>query len=185
MHLYPNINFNGNDVERIQRMTISLQLLSVNDSDDVYEMLQRIGANEYDFYNAVHGMSKEDYHKWLNLQNDWAQGRNLPKHYVKQWTYWLMKDGRPIGYGKLRERATEESRKSGGNIGYAIDPIWRGHGFGFILFSLLLKKAAELNIREIYSTVVKPNIASKIVHLKANMRLYMEDDKKWYFYFKL
>ena len=165
--------------------SISLKLLSVDDSDDVYEMLQRIGPNEYDFYNAVHGMSKKEYREWLNLQNDWSQGKRLPEHYVKQWTYWLMKDGKPIGYGKLRERATEQSKKNGGNIGYAIDPLWRGQGFGTILFSSLLEKAREFQIPEMYSTVVKPNIASKLVHLKMHMRLYSEDEKKWYFYLKL
>lgn len=95
-------------------------------------MLQRIGPSENAFRNDVNGMTYEEYKIWLVLMKAWSKGERLPAGYVRQWTYWLVDNGVPIGYGKLRETATEESRKFGGNIGYAIDPLPCGKGYGNI-----------------------------------------------------
>ena len=88
----------------------------------------------------------------------------------------------PIGYGKLRKKVTEQSKHFGGNIGYAVDPLYRGKGFGKILFALLIQQAKYNKIKEIYSTVEKPNVISMKVHLDCGMNLINEDDKRWYFY---
>ena len=94
--------------------------LSVKDGKDVYDMLQRIGYDENAFRNDVHGMSYDQYTSWLNLQHSWSKGELLPNGYVRQWTYWLKTDENiPVGYGKLREQVTEESRCFGGNLGFA------------------------------------------------------------------
>ena len=164
---------------------IALQELTVDDGLDVYNMLQRIGPSENAFHNDVNGMSYDEYKSWLSLQHAWSKGEQLPTGYVKQWTYWLMVDGRPVGYGKLREKATEESKKFGGNIGYAIDPEARGKGYGNMLFELLLKEAANKHIKEVFSTVEKFNYNSKKVHEKYGGKLVSEDDVRWYFTFAI
>ena len=165
--------------------TISLKQLSVHDGIDVYHMLQRIGPSEYGFNNEVNGMSFVEYKKWLIERDAWSRGEMLPDGYVKQWIYWLSVDERTVGYGKLREQPTEASRKFGGNIGYAIDPSERGKGYGNILFGLLLKQAAILNIHEIFSTVDKYNYSSKNVHEKHGGTLCSEDDFRWYYDFSI
>ena len=164
---------------------ITLQELSNNDGIDVYNMLQRIGPSENAFHNDVYGMPFEDYKEWLVLQHSWSVGEKLPDGYVKQWTYWLFVDGRPVGYGKLRERATEESRKFGGNIGYAIDPESRGKGYGNKLFELLLNEASNKHIEEVFSTVEKYNYSSKKVHEKFGGKLIDEDEDRWYYIFEI
>ena len=147
---------------------MELRELRTTDGVDIYEMLQRIGPAENAFHNDVNGMTFDEYQKWLVKQHAWSIGEELPFGYVKQWTYWLIDDeGNPVGYGKLRERATEESKKFGGNIGYAIDPIVRGMGYGMKLFELLLEVAKQKGIKEVFSTVEKYNYTSKHVHEKA------------------
>lgn len=163
-------------------MDFHLKELSPDDSVSVYNMLQRIGENEYGFHNDVHGMTLPEFREWLVLQQHWAQNQSLPVGYVQQWTYWLMFQNNPIGYGKLRKKVTEQSKQFGGNIGYAIDPLYRGKGFGKILFALLIQQAKYNKIKEIYSTVEKPNVISMKVHLDCGMHLINENDKRWYFY---
>lgn len=162
---------------------MELKQLSINDGMDIYEMLQRIGAEENAFHNDVNGMTFEEYKQWLVKQESWAKGDSLPEGYVRQWTYWLYDNNMPVGYGKLREKLTDSSREFGGNIGYAIDSERRGKGYGSLLFSSLLDKARELGIKEIMSTVEKNNIASKIIQEKCGGVLIKENEDRWYFSF--
>lgn len=162
---------------------IELKELSVHDGQDIYDMLQRIGPSENAFHNIVNGMSYAEFEDWLKLQHDWSFGENLPSGYVKQWTYWLMDGENPVGYGKLRECVTDESRKFGGNIGFAVAPEYRGKGYGYILLQLLLEKAREKRITELFSTVEKYNYGSKRIHEKCGGLLVKEDDIRWYYTF--
>ena len=162
---------------------IKLCELSVYDDRDIYEMLQQIGPSENAFNNVANGMTYEEYKEWLGLQHAWSLGEKLPIGFVKQWTYWLIVDGTPVGYGKLRERVTEESKKFGGNIGYAIIPSERGKGYGSIFFGLLMEEAKNKGICSIFSTVEKYNYSSKKVHEKYGGVLVDEDEVRWYFRF--
>lgn len=162
----------------------SLKQLSPNDGIDIYNMLQRIGSFENAFNNEVNGMSYDHYKQWLLERDAWARGERLPKGYVKQWIYWLIVNRQPVGFGKLREKVTIESRISGGNIGYAIDPQYRGKGYGKELFGLLLKQASIMRILEVYSTIEKYNYVSKRIHELYGGQLIMEDDKRWHYIFR-
>lgn len=162
---------------------IELRQLSISDGKEIFDMLQRIGPSENAFNNEVNGMSYVQYQEWLKKMDAWSRGERLPDGYVKQWSYWLLESAKPVGYGKLRERATEASKKFGGNIGYAIDPLYRGKGYGNQLFELLLSEAKKKQIHEVYSTVEKFNYNSKKVHEKCGGHLIYEDDIRWYFKF--
>lgn len=163
---------------------MELRLLSTENGKDVFDMLQRIGSNENKFKNEVCGMTYEEYKCWLLLQSQWANGENLPQGYVKQWTYWLYNDIIPLGYGKLREKVTEESRKFGGNIGFAIDPLYRGMGYGKILFKELLREAEVRKLPEVFSTVEKYNYPSKKIHEECGFVLVAENEERWFFSYK-
>ena len=159
--------------------------LSPNDGKNIYDMLQRIGADENAFNNEVNGMTYEEYKKWLLKQNAWSRGELLPEGYVKQWTYWLYDGNNPIGYGKLREKVTEQSRKFGGNLGFAIDPLHRGKGYGNFLFSELLDTAKKKGLKEVWSSVEKYNYVSKHVHERNGGKLINENAKRWFFFFDI
>lgn len=160
-----------------------LQQLTQNDSRIFFDMLKRIGKNENAFTNPVNAMSFEQYRRWLIEQNDWAMGRNLPDGYVAQTCFWLMEQSIPIGIGKIRHQLTAASREFGGNIGYAIDPIQRGHGYGTEILKQLLIQARNMKIKEILLTVEKNNVASKNVCLSNGGELFKENEYRWFFRF--
>lgn len=160
-----------------------LKYLDPSDDYDVYNMLQSIGKEENEFHNDVNGMSYDEFKQWLVIQYDWAHGLGLPKGYVKQWTFWFYAEGSPVGYGKLREKMTESSRRIGGNIGYAISSHERGKGYGSILFQMLLEKAKELKIETVISTVEKNNPSSKRIQEKCGGVLIEENNERWFYRF--
>lgn len=161
--------------------TLCLKQLSVTDGKDIYEMLQTIGNEENAFNNPVSGMSYSEYKKWLIEQDDCSKGINIPEGYVCQTCYWLFKNDKPVGFGKIRHALTNRSRIIGGNIGYAISNAHRGEGLGKKLLSMLIKKADELGVDEKLLTVEKYNYASKKVIEANGGRLFAENDQRWYF----
>lgn len=162
---------------------IKLKQLSIDDNEKVWEMLQKIDSNENEFKNEVKGMSFENFKNWLIEQDNWSKGKELPDGYVGQTTYWLYDGDEVIGYGKLRHELTAHSRVNGGNIGYAISQDFRGRGYGRKLFSMLLKEAEKLGIKEIIATVEKNNIASKTVIEHCGGHIFKENQERWYFSF--
>lgn len=156
-------------------------LKPINCSVEVYQMLQRIGKNENAFSNPVNGMQYEHFIKWVKQQEEWERGIGLPVGFVKQSIFCFWVDNKPVGIGKIRHELTPESRKKGGNIGYAVDPIERGKGLGNLLLKSLLNKAIELEIKEILLTVEKYNYASKKVIENNGGILLKENNQRWYF----
>ncbi len=158
-----------------------LQKLSANDGEQIYHMLQNIGAAENSFSNPVHGMSYADYKKWLIQQDDWSMGRNLPAGYVAQTIYWLLDNNVPVGIGKIRHALTADSRKIGGNVGYAISSEYRGKGYGRVILKLLIEKAKMMKLEELLLTVEKYNLPSKRVIEANGGILFHENSERWYF----
>lgn len=160
-----------------------LRKLSSNDGEQMYLMLQNIGSCENSFSNPVHGMGYEKYKQWLVQQEEWSEGLNLPKGYVAQTIYWLMDDNNvPVGIGKIRHALTDNSRKNGGNVGYAISSEYRGHGYGTIILKLLVAEAKKMKLEEIMLTVDKYNNASKRVIEANGGILFNENSERWYFH---
>ena len=164
-------------------MAVHLEKLSVDDGQAIYDMLQRIGACENEFKNTAHGLTYDEYKEWLKEQADWAKGLNLPEGYVAQSVFWLFDGDVPVGFGKVRHKLNSNSRKIGGNIGYAIDPLYRGNGYATVLLGWLVEKARELNVGETLLSVEKYNPASKRVIEKNGGRLIDENSERWFFTF--
>lgn len=162
-------------------MKLELKKLTVNDGREIYDFLQEIDSVENDFTNEVKGMDYTEFKKWIIKQDDWSQGKNLPQNYVPQSTYWLYLDGRPVGYGKIRHRLTDFSRKNGGNIGYAISRKYRGRGLGTYLMQELINIARTIGIKEILTTVAKNNFPSRAVIEKCGGKLIKQNDHFWFF----
>ena len=160
---------------------ISLIQLSPDDDRNVYEMLQRIKLNENEFTNSANGLNYESYKKWLIEQDNWSKGIGLPSGYVPQTIYWLYDERIPVGMGKIRHRLTQTSRIAGGNIGYAIDPTYRGRGYGNYLLEKLIQQSKIMGIEEILLTVIKSNLASRAVIEKNGGKYIGEKSDIWYF----
>lgn len=162
---------------------IILRQLSPEDGQDCYHLLQMIGEKENDFTNPVYGMSYEQFKDWLKEQDDWSRGNNLPSGYVPQICYWLVVENTPVGFGKIRQGLTPQSRKEGGNIGCAIGSSFRGKGYGTKFIELLIAKAKEMNVPEILITIKKYNYASKQMVENNGGKVFQETEGWWYLTF--
>ena len=160
-----------------------LKKLSRSDGKDVFEMLKGIEIVENSFTNPTFGMTFKEFQYWLEQQEYWDKGEQLPQGYVPQSIYWLYDDSIPVGIGKIRHRLTEISRINGGNIGYAVSRQFRGKGYGSELLKLLLNEARSLGIREIILTVNKGNDASRKVCLKNGGVLFADNEERWFYRF--
>jgi len=162
---------------------MNLHQLNIDDGIEVYDMLQRIGPSENEFKNSANGLSFSEFKQWLIKQDAWSRGEELPVGYVPQTIFWLYDDEKIVGMGKIRHALNANSRYIGGNIGYAIDPLYRGRGYATELLKLLVKKAKEMKTSEILLTVEKYNPASKKVIEKVGGHLINESEERWYFVF--
>ena len=144
-------------------MTMALELrpLTINDGDDVYDMLQRLPADENGFMNPMAGKSREEFRAWLVRQAANALKTEIEDGYrVPQAIYWLYEDGKPVGMGKLRYFLTDALRRSGGHIGYAVAPEARGRGLATFMLKKLLREAALHGVDRALITVNNCNPAS-------------------------
>ncbi len=148
-------------------MTCTLKQLSPCDGHDIYDMLQRIPADENGFINDAHGMDYAAFHAWLLKSDRSAKQTGLENGWrVPSTTFWLYADGRPVGIGKLRHFLTDALRENGGHIGCAIVPEERGKGYGTILLRALLDCAREMGINQVLVTIRPENAASLKMALK-------------------
>lgn len=154
------------DKREIHNMSIEIKKLSINDREDIYQMLQSIPSNENGFINSVNGKSYQEYKEWLigALENSLQEGV-IDGWRVPQTTYWLYEDGKPVGYGKIRHFLTDKLLADGGNVGYAIIPSARKKGLGKTFLKLLIVESELLGVERVLLTIKKENKASLAVAL--------------------
>jgi len=148
-------------------MTFELKKASAHDGKDIYELLQKIPADENGLINNVYNMTFDEYKAWLVKQETVSAGIGLESWQVPQTTYWFYVNDIPVGLGKLRHRMTEKLLKDGGNIGYAIAAEFRGKGYGKKIVAMLIDEARDLNIERLLFTIQNHNTPS-IAAAKAN-----------------
>ena len=147
-------------------MNIEIKKLSLDNGEDLYQMLQSIPANENGFVNSVNGKSYKEFKEWLlKAMNNSLQKGVLDGWKVPETTYWLYEDGKPVGYGKIRHFLTDKLLADGGNVGYAIIPSERNKGLGKVLLKLLLQESKVLNANRVLLTIREENKASLAVAL--------------------
>ncbi len=167
---------------KYSKESFEIRQLSLSDDIDIYNMLKRIGRSENHFQNPVHDMTYNEYKEWLKEQDEWSREENLPRGYSGQTSFWMYVDGCPVAYGKIRHWLNDNSRIVGGNIGYAVDPLYRGKGYATIILGELIKIANQMNISEKLLTVEKYNYASKAVIEKNGGYIFKENSLRWYFH---
>jgi predicted acetyltransferase len=145
-------------------MRVELRQLSLDDGEDVLEMMREIGPGEGGFGNDGYDMEFAGFSEFLQKHVDMAKGVGIDlTRYVPQTRYWLFVDERPVGIGKLRHYLNDHLRRIGGHIGYTIRPSERGKGYGTLILEELLKKAREKGIDAALVTCHETNIRSRKV----------------------
>lgn len=93
---------------------------------------------------------------------DAEQGKNIPKTWVPDSTYWLVTDDNTIvGAVNIRHSLTEHLFNAGGHIGYGIRPSARQKGYATKLLALSLEKTKALGITKVLVACDEGNIASE------------------------
>ncbi|MFQ6739331.1 MAG: GNAT family N-acetyltransferase [Alphaproteobacteria bacterium] len=128
-------------------MKIELKPLQASDVNTLYEFFQKLPASENGKVNRAHGLSRQDFAKWVQSEIDSSQGKNLKPEYVPGTTFVMYVDGIPVGVSNLRHYLNDGLKKDGGHIGTHILPEYRGRGYGTIITIETLKKAKEMGIK--------------------------------------
>ncbi len=139
---------------------LKLDEAEIKDGLDIWQMLQEIGPGENGFQNAAFNLSKTEFNDWLRLQVDNSKGINLELNYVPMTTYWLRRNGYPIGISKIRHYLNEDLLKIGGNIGFCIRPTERRKGYAREILICTLEKARQMGINKVLLTSGLKNVAS-------------------------
>lgn len=165
----------------MSKVQIELRELSLNDGNDILEMIREIGPGENGFVNEEYNMSTSEFRDYLYQNINMSNGIDLKPYWVPQTKYWLLVDGYPVGFGKMRHYLNESLRKVGGHIGYCIRPTARGNGYGNILLCELLKKAKEKNIPRALITCNEANVASRrVIEYNGGKLKVIENDECCY-----
>lgn len=142
-------------------MNLTIRKLAIDDAEDIYNMLQKIPADENGFINSAHGKTYNEYKLWLeksyanSLQSGVIDGWKVPET-----IFWLFEDGKPVGFGKIRHCLTDSLLEAGGNIGYSIVPEARGRGLGKKLVAGLIEESKKINVGRLLFTIKNRNVPS-------------------------
>lgn len=167
-------------------MRIEIRKLSIDDGRDIYDMLQKLPSNENGFINSVNGKSFEEFREWLRAADENSrQDHVIDGWKVPQTTYWLLKDEKPVGYGKVRHFMTDNLLADGGNVGYAVVSEARNSGLGKILLARLLDESKKLGIKKVLLTIRKDNQASVKVALANGGVVDKIENDKYYIWIDL
>ncbi len=142
-------------------MGIEIRKRSIDDGQELYEMLQEFPADENGLLNTMKDKSYSEYQEWLKKsvweseQTELMNGWKVPST-----GYWLFEDGIPVGFGSVRHFLTDALLQNGGHIGYGIRPSARSRGLGTKFLSLLLAESKKLGIGKALVTIQNHNIPS-------------------------
>lgn len=144
-------------------MQITLRPLNIKEDDEIYQMFQEIPAEEDGFENPAHGLSKEEFATFCQMEVAHSQGKNLPEGYVPSTYYVLFADNQPVGVAKFRHYLNDFLRQYGGHIGYGIRPSARGQKFGNQILAEVLTYARQQGVAKALLTIRDYNIRSRKV----------------------
>ena len=90
-------------------MSLEIRKLSPDDGKEFYDMLQEMLADENGFVNSVAGKSYDEYQAWLKASAASSEKKEIVDGWkVPQTFFWLLEDGKPVGFGKVRHFLTEK-----------------------------------------------------------------------------
>lgn len=146
-------------------VVVRLETPSTQYKDSFLEAVEEYQATDADDRKDIFALKVEelrsDFATYIEKLRSESEGKNLPKGYVPQTTYWLIDDREFIGRVSIRHKLSEFLLKEGGHIGYDIRPSKRKMGYGKQILRLALPKAKELGIDKVLVTCNETNIGSK------------------------
>ena len=167
-------------------MCMEIRKLSVDDGQELYDMLQELPADENGFINSVHGKAYDEYRAWLenSIRNSEQTGL-IDGWKVPQTTFLLFENGKPVGLGRVRHFLTDALLEHGGNVGYTIRPSARNRGLGKKLLAFLVVESRKIGVDHLLLTIQNHNIPSIHVALANGGRIERITDDRHYIWIDL
>lgn len=125
---------------------------------------------------SEHTASLVDFESFVGRLLKNAKGKDLPKGYVPDSHFWLVRGNKYLGRVSIRHKLIPALKKRGGHIGYAVRPSERNKGYGSLILKLALKKARLLGIKKALLTCDKTNEYSRKI-IEKNGGVLIKNDK--------
>src|SRR5688572_26835859 len=109
---------------------ITLAPASLDPPPGLEPFLRDVGAGEAGFGGTEFASGTLSLHDYLQMQVDYAAGRNMADGHVPATTFWALDDaGEVVGMLRLRHHLNDALLRAGGHIGYYVRPAARGKGY--------------------------------------------------------
>ncbi len=140
---------------------LQLVAASLHPPPGLEAFLREVGAGEAGFGGTEYASGTLNLHDYLQMQVDYAAGRNMADGHVQATTFWALDgEGEVVGMLRLRHRLNEALLNSGGHIGYYVRPAARGRGYATEMLRLALDEARTIGIARVLLTAYITNHAS-------------------------
>ena len=123
-------------------------------------MIEEFKAEGRDVIDGIGCIKADDFGNSVRRAKEHVYGVGLPEGWVPASTYWLVRDGIPVGTCHLRHELNDFLENYGGHIGYSVRPSQRNKGYGTQILRLAVEKASGLGIERVLVTCDDDNIAS-------------------------
>ncbi len=154
---------------------LNVRPLTPDDEPAFFEGLRDWEAEDLSWYTFVWkpGMS---FSEMLHLLETERQGVHLPKGWVPADMLYGFLGGRIVGRVSIRHRLNAQLLKRGGHVGYAVSPLFRSKGIGYLLAKAALQRCKEIGLSEVLITCAEKNLASvKIIEKLGGA----DPERKW------
>lgn len=145
----------------------------MNDIDELKKHCLTDWALDWGFVHYFDSILNRDIKALISFLPMLKQGIGIPKGHVPCSFYFVFDDyDKLIGRVSIRHYLTDDLRRSGGHIGYAIVPERRGRGYSKEILSFSLNYCkTQLKLNEVLLTCDKDNIPSNKTIVQNNGRL--------------
>lgn len=146
---------------------------------DLVAMSQEYLNNGTSLERERYALAIHDPQEYIKRARENGEGKNLPDGYVRQKTYWLVRDdGRIVANSRLRLKLTPFLKHEGGHIGYSTRPSERRKGYGTVVCRLTLQRARALGFKRVLITCDEDNTASARI-IEKNGGVYENTVLSW------
>jgi predicted acetyltransferase len=140
---------------------VALIAASLQPPPGLEAFLREVGAGESGFGGTEYATGALSLHAYLQMQVDYAAGRNMADGRVPATTFWALDDAAEVvGMLRLRHRLNDTLLISGGHIGYYVRPAARSMGYATEMLRLALDEARARGIERVLLTACPTNLAS-------------------------
>lgn len=109
---------------------------------------------------ALGWAQEESFETYIQKNERWARGEDLPPTYVRAGFYVGVVDGKIVGRVSIRFQLNDFLAKVGGHIGYGVRPSQRRKGYATRMLELALPIARQHGVTRALLTTDLNNVAS-------------------------